>query len=334
MAIIADASSPFFGRLTELSEAHRGDAAEFLIANSAEMFAREHGAEKLQLVESIVLAVFAGGNAQVVEGLWPLCPNVRWVHSLAAGVDTLLPVLRPLPRIGEVQITNAKGAFSRSLAEYCIMAMLHFNKQVPRVQENKKARRWEKFEMAELHGKTVGFVGFGDIGQATARLCKAFGMKVLALRRNKAEPSEADMVFGIDDLEERMKVFESSDFIVCSLPGTPETRHFCGANEFAAMKDSAIFISIGRGVCVDEVALCEALQSSSIGGAALDVFEKEPLDESSPVWDAPNLMLTAHNADLTKTYMEDTWAVFMKTLEQFRASPGTFRGTVSLERGY
>ena len=105
-------------------------------------------------------------------------PNVKWVHSLAAGVDTLVPVLRECAGAGDMPVSNAKGAFSESLAEWCITAFLHFNKQMVRVQKNREAKIWDKFIMNELRGLTVGFVGFGSIAQASAKLCKAFGMKV------------------------------------------------------------------------------------------------------------------------------------------------------------
>merc|ERR1712232_509250 len=158
-----------------------------------------------------------------------------------------------------------------------------------------------------------------------------------ALRRQKAGPTDkaqADETFGIDNPEERLALFEKSDFVVCSLPGTPETKYFCGAKEFAAMKKTAIFISLGRGICVDEAALSEALKSSSIAGAALDVYEVEPLTEASPLWESPNLLMTSHNADLTQTYIEDTWNVFLDKLNAFRSAPKDFKGTVSLENGY
>eukprot|EP00929_Paragymnodinium_shiwhaense_P115153 TRINITY_DN83843_c0_g1_i1.p1 TRINITY_DN83843_c0_g1~~TRINITY_DN83843_c0_g1_i1.p1 ORF type:complete len:369 (+),score=104.93 TRINITY_DN83843_c0_g1_i1:75-1109(+) len=339
VAIVADVNTPVFGpKLVELvNDAGLTAIAKVIVANDAAQFVSDFGADTLAKVTVLVVGVFAGGKPQVVADLWSSCPNVKWIHSLAAGVDSLVPVLRPLPRIAEVPVTNAKGAFSRSLAEYALMAMLHFNKQVPRCQQNKQEKKWEKFLMSELHGMTVGFVGFGDIAQTTVPLCRAFGMKVLALRRNKGgatDKGQADETLGIDNAEERLALFQRSDFVVCSLPGTPETKHFCGAKEFAAMKETAVFISMGRGVCVDEAALCDALKSGSIAGAALDVYEVEPLPEAAAVWDAPNLLMTSHNADLTKTYIEDTWVVFLEKLRAFRSAPQDFKGTVSIEHGY
>jgi len=337
IAVIADPNAPLTAGMTKLLDAIDGAVAEVVVANSAVEFATKCGADKLAKVDVIVAAVFAGGQPKVVADLWPHCPAVKWIHSMAAGVDTLVPVLKPLPRIEQVPVTNAKGAFSRSLAEYALMAMLHYNKQVPRIQDNKKRKVWDKFIMGELYGMKVGFVGYGDIAQTTAALCKAFGMKILALRRRKGlggDKVESDETFGIDDPVERLKLFAESDFVVCSLPGSPETKHFCSTNEFEAMKKTGVFISLGRGMCVDEEALVQALKASGIAGAALDVFETEPLPEASPVWEAPNLMITAHNADLVETYMEDSWNVFQQRLADYRKAPADFKGTVSLELGY
>ena len=157
--------------------------------------------KSLAEVDVVVLAVFASGNPTVIADLWPHITNVKWIHSLAAGVDTLVPVLNSLPGGPEIPLTNAKGAFSRSLAEYSLAAMLHFNKQIPRLQSNRVTKTWDKFIMNELHGQTVGFIGFGDIAQCTARLCKAFGMKILAWRNTRGAPGEelADKVFYSSD---------------------------------------------------------------------------------------------------------------------------------------
>lgn len=140
-------------------------------------------------------------------------------------------------------------------------------------------------------GKTLGIVGFGDIGQAAAKCAKGgFGMHVLALRSDPTKVSaHADEVLGP---ERKSELFARSDFVVCALPGTADTYNYCGAAEFHAMKNSAVFISIGRGVCVDEDALASALTSGEIAGAAVDVFKTEPLPETNPLWDCDNVLLS------------------------------------------
>jgi len=326
VAIIADAHSPN-GKLLGPLLSQLSGKARYVIGKDVGSFQ-----SNLEEVEVIVHAAFAGGKADVVADLWPHCKRLRWIHSLSAGVDSLLPVLSPLPGSSEIPVTNAKGAFSRSLAEYSLGAMLHFNKQVPRLQSNRESRVWDKFIMNEMYSKTVGFVGFGDIAKATARLCKAFGMRIVALRQGAFDESGlADEVYGSAD---KLKVFEQ-DFVVCTLPGTPLTYHFCGEAEFAAMKKSAVFVSLGRGVCVDESALAAALSEGRIAGAALDVFETEPLPLDSKLWGCDNLLLSPHNADLTPTYLQDAMAVFMDRLEEFSAPDfSEFREVVDKVKGY
>lgn len=332
LAFIADLSTPTCSQLLGLLAELEGRAS-YVLGNDVATFT---ASPLLAEVDVIVPVVFAGGNPAVLAQLWPLCPKVRWVHSMAAGVDSLVPVLTSLPRGLETPLTNAKGAFSRSLAEYALTAMLHFNKQVPRLQHNRVAQNWEKFQMNQLHGQTVGFVGFGDIAQTTARLCRAFGMRVLALRQTRGADSGglADQVFYADD-SDKLEVFRQSDHVICSLPGGASTRHACGRAEFAVMRPSAVFISLGRGSSVDEEALLEVLQSHRIAGAALDVFDTEPLPLSSPLWHCEKLLLSPHNADLTADYMRLTWDLFLQKLAAFTAPDfAGFDGTVDKAKGY
>jgi len=336
IAFIADKGTPNGKNLLELLK----NATDFkwVIGNSLEEF----GVENLKEVEVIVPVVFAGGNVPLLTDLWPLCANVRWVHSLAAGVETVVPMLMALPGGAEVAFTNAKGAYSRTLAEYTLAAMLHFNKQVPRLQQQKKSRTWEKFVMSELHGKTVGFLGFGDIARTTVPYCRAFGMKVLALRQSRSSAGNelADKVYysgagAPPEGDQKLDLFREADFVVCSLPGGAHTKHFCSRAEFAAMKPEGVFISIGRGTCVDEEALVDALKEGRITGAALDVFEKEPLSDDSSLWNVENLLLSPHNADLTSTYMEQSWDVFLAKLKAFMSADfAGFPDQVDKVKGY
>lgn len=220
-----------------------------------------------------------GVSSEEVTAAFDAC-KPHWVHSFPAGVDGLSGFLasaslaaRPVP------VTNGRGAFSSSLAEYALTAILHFTKQVPRCLGNARSQTWEPFVMDVVRGKTVGFVGYGHIAQATAALCKALGMRVVACRRS----------CGADDTvapaatyapEDRSKLFAESDYVICSLPGTSATLDFCGAAEFGAMRPNAVFVSLGRGAAVDEDALVDALKAGKLRGAALDVFKEEPLPQT------------------------------------------------------
>ncbi|CAE7188315.1 gyaR [Symbiodinium pilosum] len=334
IAVVADASSANGKALIELLP-QIAEKATCLVGNSLAEFM---DLKSLAEVDVVVLAVFASGNPTVIADLWPHITNVKWIHSLAAGVDTLVPVLNSLPGGPEIPLTNAKGAFSRSLAEYSLAAMLHFNKQIPRLQSNRVTKTWDKFIMNELHGQTVGFIGFGDIAQCTARLCKAFGMQILAWRNTRGAPGEelADKVFySSDGASAKQDVFKQSDYVICTLPGSAATYHCCGADEFKAMKPTSIFISMGRGSCVDEAALVAALNGGELAGAALDVFEKEPLPPDAAVWSCENLLLSPHNADLTSTYMQLTWDLFRTRLDEFTAEAFSgFTSLVDKTKGY
>ena len=267
------------------------DAELINAATSEELQAKTSSIDALVWVPGVAAAEVT----QAFETLQP-----RWVHSFPAGVDGLSGFLssealqaRPVP------VTNGKGAFSSSLAEYVIAAIMHFTKQIPRCIKNQEARRWDPFVMDVVQGKTVGFVGYGHIAQQTAVLCKALGMRVIACRRSG----------GGDDIvvpsqtyspDQRLKLFEESDYVVCSLPGTAATQDFCGAAEFGAMKSTGVFVSLGRGAAVDEDALVDVLQKGQIRGAALDVFKEEPLPPTSEPCVASGLRFAAsrvHAAD-------------------------------------
>ena len=252
-------------------------------------------------------------------------PALRWMHGFYAGVDPIASFARE--DIPDIPLSNGRGAFSSSLAEYALTAALHFNKQIPRCMDNRRERRWDKFVMGELRGLTIGLLGAGSIAQATGRLAKAFGMNTVALRRNARKQNESgafDMIVGPYDgpilPAHKKALLEQSDVVVCTLPGTPDTKHFMSASEFAAMKPGAIFVSLGRGIAVDEVALDAALRGGHLGGVALDVFEVEPLPETSPLWDpihGERLLLTSHNADYTETYFHLGWDVWKENLAAF-----------------
>lgn len=194
---------------------------------------------------------------------------------------------------------------------------------------NRQEKKWDKFVMGELRGMTMGLLGAGSIATATAQLAKAFGMKTVALRRNASKLDDSgafDLVVGPYEgpilPAHKRALFEQCDVVVCTLPGTPETYHFVGAEEFAAMRPGAIFVSLGRGSCVDEAALDAALRGSTkLGGVALDVYEVEPLPAESPLWwhgHGERLLMTSHNADFTEAYFREGWAVWLANLQRFQ----------------
>jgi len=243
-------------------------------------------------------------------------PKLRWVHSRSAGLDDIL-----FPELveSEVVLTNGRGVFSASLGEFVLAAILYFAKDFRRMIRNQMAGRWEPFDVEEIAGQTVGIVGYGDIGRAVATRVRAMGMRVLATRRHvAADPN------GNDPLVEeyfrpvaRREMIARCDYLVAAAPLTAETRQMIGEPEFAEMKPTAVVINVGRGPVIDENALVRALTSYRIRGAALDVFEHEPLREGDPLYKLENVLLSPHCADHTATWQDDAMRFFLEQYARF-----------------
>ena len=202
-------------------------------------------------------------------------PSIEWVHCRSAGIDFVeSDQLQTICSQRDIRITNAKGQFSSSLAEYVMMACSYFAKDLPRLMANQNKKTWDNYDVEELRGKTLGIVGYGDIGKACARLANVYGMQIIALRRHpflsKDDPL-CDVVYGTDKASLN-KLMSESDYIVCSAPSTTDTRGMVNADAFASVKKNAVFINLGRGPVVDEKALLEALKSGRLKGAALVRF--------------------------------------------------------------
>lgn len=269
-------------------------------------------------------------NGHLLRDIFPLATRLRWVHSLSAGVEKILfPELVASPVI----LTNARGVFKRSLAEFVIGAVLYFTKDFRRLIRSQQAGVWQPFEMEEAHGKVMGIVGYGETGSACAERARPLGMKILGLRR-RPELSKDDpwveAIFGPDDLH---RLLAQSDYVVLAAPATRRTRRLIGKAEFAAMKTSAVFINIGRGASVDEAAMVDALEQRRIRGAALDVYETEPLPSGHPFYRLENVLLSPHCADHTPGFNELDMEFFTQNLERF-LNGEPLRNLVDKEAGY
>jgi phosphoglycerate dehydrogenase-like enzyme len=225
---------------------------------------------------------------EVLEAGWESARELQWVQASSAGVDA---VLFPALVESEVRLTNARGIFDESIAECVIGLLLAFVVDLPGILDRQRERRWEHRYTDRLGGSSLLVLGAGSIGRAIGRKAAALGMRVRAVART----SRSDGVFGeIAGIESLRELLGDADYVVNALPLTPQTRHLVGTLEFAAMKPSARFVNIGRGATVDEPALVAALQEGVIAGAALDVFEEEPLPASSPLWAMPNVIVLPH----------------------------------------
>jgi phosphoglycerate dehydrogenase-like enzyme len=255
------------------------------------------------------------GSRDLLEQVWAMAAPVRWIHSRSAGLDDVLfPALVESP----VPLTNGRGVFSRPLAEFAIAAALFFAKDLRRMVRSQTAGRWDQFDVEEIHGKIMGFIGYGDIGRACAKRARAFGMRVAALRRRpelSGDDPLLEKVFPPDGCNELLAL---SDYVVISAPLTVQTRGLIGEAELDAMKDSAVLINLGRGPVVDEAALIRALQKNWIRGAALDVFDREPLPAGHPFYRLDNVLLSPHCADHTRDWLERAMAFFLVNFERFR----------------
>jgi phosphoglycerate dehydrogenase-like enzyme len=276
----------------------------------------------------ILLCVDA--KREFLEPVFQAAKRVRWVHSNWSGVDQLLfPALVESP----VPLTNARDMFSGALAEFAIMGMLYFAKRVPRMLADQAANRWAPFDMDRLEGATVGIVGYGGIGRAVAARARAFGMKVLAVRRRPDAASGTGLVDRIFPPEARLELIAACDYLVLSAPLTAETRGMIGEPEIRAMKPSAVLINVGRGPVVDEPALIRALEENRIRGAALDVFQREPLPAGHPFYRMENVLLSPHCADRTTGWLERSMDIFFSNFERFRRGE-PLESVVDKHRGY
>jgi phosphoglycerate dehydrogenase-like enzyme len=216
-------------------------------------------------------------------------------------------------------VTNARGVFKRPLAEFALLGILYFYKEVRRLIENQKAKRWDEFMVDQLPDRVMGIVGYGEIGKECALLAKAVGMKIYATRRNPERSAKDPLVDRMFPSSALNEMLSEIDVLVAAAPLTPETHHMLSDAQFAAMKPTSLVINVGRGPVVDEAALIRALQGKKIAGAALDVFEHEPLPESSPLWQMPNVLISPHCTDRTRNpdWLDSTVLAFVDNFRRF-----------------
>jgi phosphoglycerate dehydrogenase-like enzyme len=266
------------------------------------------------LAEARVLFNWSGTRAEIVNVL-ARAPKLEWVHARYAGLDG---IMSPELQASHVPLTNGRGTFSQSLGEFVIAGALYWAKDFPRMLRAKAEHRWEVFDILELSTQTMGIVGHGDIGRAIARRAKAFGMNVLALRRDttpRAGDEDVDKVYPNSELH---AMLPKCDYVVVAAPLTPTTKHMMSTAEFNCMKESAIIMNVGRGPVIDEAAMTEALRTKRIRGAALDVFEVEPLPADSALWDLDNVFISAHTSDHTKDWLNDAAMFFVEQFARWK----------------
>ena len=273
------------------------------------------------------------GETEVLYGFLPegkivaCAPKLKWIQTPMAGAES---ILTPDVVSSSIIVTNSRF-HGPQISELAFNLMLMLARQSPQQVNFQTKKKWQSILPELLHGKTLGVLGLGSIGQAVAHLGKAFRMRVIALRAHPEAPSRyVDAVFPSHALHE---VLAQSDFVVLTLPLTAETQHIIREAELRVMKPNAFIINVGRGGLIDEDALVRALQEKRIGGAGLDVFAKEPLPQASPLWELPNVIVSPHNAGMRKDYFERATEQFCQNLRRYlRGQP--LMNIVDKVRGY
>ena len=258
-------------------------------------------------------ALFVWGSGDFLKDNWHRFLSVRWIHSASAGVDRLL-----FPELvrSDVVLTSSRNIFDRAMAEYTIGLMLAAAKDFTTTISRQAAHEWKARETESLFGKTLIVVGVGPIGRETARLAKAFGMRLIGVGRTAREDPDFGPIIASTDLA---SVLPEADYLLLIAPRTPITEGLIGREAIALLKPSARVINVGRGSIIDQEELRRALVEGRIAGAALDVFEKEPLAKDDPMWDTPNLLVSPHMAGDYAGWRRDAADLFMENLRRWTA---------------
>jgi D-2-hydroxyacid dehydrogenase (NADP+) len=240
--------------------------------------------------------------------------TLKLVHVGSTGVDRyMIPEFQQ----SDIILVNSRGVHGTTVADHAVAMLLALSRGFHDAWKDRRHKKWDPQgqSIVNLPGKTAGLLGLGAIGMEVAARCKAFGMRVIGIRRNPQQSEAVDLVLPPSGLDQ---LLSESDFVVCSLPLTKETRHLLTIREFSLMKPSAFFINVGRGAVVKEEDLISALSQGLIKGAGLDVFEEEPLAAESPLWDMPNVIMTPHSAGFDEEHAKNTFDIFLKNLVRFQ----------------
>ena len=293
-------------------------------------------------MESDLDLVFAADEAALaaaMEGTQILvtlaCPPVviergtalRWIQTTSSGVDPLVPHREALR---DVAVTNARGIHADQIGDFVMTSMVNLLWNMPRLVRRQVERDWQRETRPPLAGSTLGILGLGAVAQGIIRRAKASGMEVIGLSRSGAPVEGISTVYTREALHDMLA---RCDFVTLVVPGTPDTERMIDAEALLAMKPSAFLINVARGSVVDEKALISALQDGTIAGAALDVFEIEPLPTDNPLWAMPNVIVTPHLAGTSTAYEARVVQLFSDNLARFRCGE-PLHNLVDLSRGY
>ncbi|MGH3442863.1 MAG: D-2-hydroxyacid dehydrogenase [Nitriliruptorales bacterium] len=296
-----------------------GDDAELRFAvTTAELRAALPGAE--------ILLVWDFRSDQLRDA-WDARDGLRWIHVAGAGVDA---VLSPKLLASDVVLTNARGVFDDAMAEYVVMLMLVFAKDLLTTLEAQRVRHWRHRESERLSGATLVMVGAGAIGRAIASRSRSLGMHVVGVARTARPDPDFERVVAIEDLH---AVLPEADYVVVAVPLTAETEGMFAARELGLLRPTARLVNVSRGRVVDEEALVAALRRRGLAGAALDVFENEPLPSDSPLWEMPQVVVSPHMSGDFHGWLDALADVFVANYRRWRAGEDLVN-VVDKQRGY
>lgn len=261
------------------------------------------------------------------KGFWRSAAKLKLLHHFGAGVDNFLPA-HDLP--DTVAVANVRGLASEPVSDFALTLILILTKGLHRAFSNQRLQQWCYYTPDEISTKTLGIAGVGTIGLALARKARSLGYRTIGLNRTAKPRPELEEAYGIEGAD---AFLERSDIITILMPKTPDTVGFLDRRRLGCLKEGALLVNLGRGGLVDEAALVEKLRDGSLAGAAFDVFEDEPLAQESPLWTAPNLLITPHVAGAFPGVMEKIVTLFRDNIKRLDAGKALLT-PVDLKRGY
>lgn len=254
--------------------------------------------------------------------------NLKWIQLSSVGFEHL-----PKHKIKNknIIVTNNKNSYSIPISEWIICSLLELTKRRPSAYKNKLDKKWYlDFKVEELYGKTVAFIGTGDISIATAKRLQAFGVKILGVNTTGREVNYFDKCYALESIDE---VISESHAVILTLPHTEKTHKLMNKERLEKLRKDAIFINVSRGNIVDENSLIHILKENKIKGSALDVFEEEPLPLNNPLWELDNVILTCHNSWISENIGERRWKLFVENLRRYKEGEELLN-IVDITKGY
>ena len=279
---------------------------------------------KLEITAEPYEADIVIGEPKLIRDALPNLSSLKWAQAIYAGVE---PLVDPAQR-RDYTLTNARGVFGELMSEYVFGYLLFHEKKILDRMQAQQSLQWQRTESAVLRGKTIGLLGVGSIGAHLADTAKHFRMTVRGYTRRSETSAQVDTYYHGDDL---LKFVEGLDYLVSVLPRTEDTNRMVDEKVLYALPTHAVFINVGRGNVVDELALVKALNEGRLATAVLDVFEQEPLPTDHPFWSTPNLYMTFHTSAIS--YPEDITNVFIENYRLYMDGKA-LNHVVDFEKGY